>query len=132
MTTCNQAFQQPLSPFVPARRVITPGFSQTGRDCLAAHSPPYWSYGDRVRAFARTTARLPPSSTEATLPHYGVSRGTTASVTELTLGYETSLMSFASSVEALRVYFHLADQARHRVAKPGGRSGSCVSVGLRS
>jgi len=27
-------------------------------------------------------------------------------------------------------YFHMADQAMHRVAKPGGRSASCVSVGL--
>ena len=108
MRTCNQASQQPLSPFVLARRGITPGFSQTGRDCLAAHSRPYWSYGDCVRAFARNTARLPPSSTQATLPHYGFSRGTTASDTELTLAYEKSLMSFASSVEALRVYFHLA------------------------
>ena len=51
-TACDQASQQPLSPFVPARRVITPGFSQTGRDRLAVHGRPYWSYGDRVRAFA--------------------------------------------------------------------------------
>ena len=132
VTTCDDASQQPLSPFVPARRVITPSFSQTGRDCLAAHSRPYWSYGDCVRAFARNTARLPPSSTQATLPHYGFSRGADASDCKLPLACSESPTPLASLDEALRDYFHLVDQTRHRVAKPGGRSGCCVSVGLRS
>ena len=33
---------KPLSPFVAAHRDITPESSQTGRDCLAAHSSLCW------------------------------------------------------------------------------------------
>lgn len=51
-------------------RVITP--AQTGRDCLAAYDASQTHGERRIRAFARNTARLPPSSTQATLPHYGV------------------------------------------------------------
>ena len=71
------AASEPLSPFVPAHRVITP--AQTGRDCLAAHGATHCPVSKtrrdrRVRAFARNTARIPPSPTQATLPHYGVWR----------------------------------------------------------
>jgi len=51
-------------------RVITP--AQTGRDCLAAYDASRTHCDGRIRAFARNTAQLPPSSTQATLPHYGV------------------------------------------------------------
>jgi hypothetical protein len=97
---------KPLGPFVPARRVITPA-SQTGRDCLAARGRCI-PVRRRVWAFAQNTARsvrwLPPtgrpSSTQATLPHYGVSQ----------------LLSQDSRLKSC--YFHLVDSTRHRIASP--------------
>jgi hypothetical protein len=73
--TGSSVAQRPQSPSALSfllSRVITP--AQTGRDCLAAYDVSQTHCERRIRAFARNTARLPPSSTQATLPHYGVSR----------------------------------------------------------
>ncbi len=68
----DSATSKPLSPFVPASRFITP--TDDGR--VATALPRNLSHRGEtiVRAFARNTARFPPSSTQATLPHNGFSR----------------------------------------------------------
>ena len=98
----------PLSPFVPARRVITPGMIADGSRL------PCRALGDCIGLAAPRSGPSP--RTPPALPRRFYS------------GHSPPLRHFTATC----CYFHLADQARHRVATPGSRSGSCVSVGLQS
>jgi hypothetical protein len=77
-----------------------------------------------------TTARAPARVLLKPRSHTTAFGGTTAGDYELPLGCRNPLPLVAHHRRGYR-YFHMTDLVMHRIAKSGGRSASCVSVGLR-